>query len=70
MDDFLQARHAMFAMPESTVYHLVRSATGQEPVRQERLVRGRDNSVVGLNLSGVGPCAVIRPNRDGSPRVS
>jgi aminoglycoside phosphotransferase (APT) family kinase protein len=44
-NDFIQARHAHFALAESSIDQLVRQATGQEPVRRARIVRGRNNEV-------------------------
>lgn len=64
MTDFLQARHARFAMPESTLASLVRQATGQELIRCERLVRGVDNEVHAV-ATEPGEAFIVRIRRHG-----
>jgi aminoglycoside phosphotransferase (APT) family kinase protein len=64
MNDFLQMRHASFGMPEGTLYSMVRQATGQEPVRRERIVRGRDNEVHAVTTDR-GEAFILRIRRHG-----
>jgi aminoglycoside phosphotransferase (APT) family kinase protein len=44
-NDFVNERHNTFQTPESAIFQLVRSATGQTPLRRQKIVAGCDNEV-------------------------
>lgn len=43
--DFIRQRHTNYTTPEKLLFDLVRQSTGDEPVHQEKIVRGYDNEV-------------------------
>lgn len=40
MNEFVQNRHLEFETPAEVIFDLVKQATGQEPVRRTKVVRG------------------------------
>lgn len=44
-NDFLRARHAAYATPETVIFDLIKQATGQHALRRLPIVQGYDNQV-------------------------
>lgn len=46
--DFITQRHAAYHFPQSLIFDLIHQVTGDEPIDQEKLVRGYDNEVYAI----------------------
>ncbi|MCX6046523.1 MAG: aminoglycoside phosphotransferase family protein [Chloroflexi bacterium] len=44
-NDFLRARHAAYATPETVIFALIKQVTGQQAIRRLPIVQGYDNEV-------------------------
>lgn len=61
---FMRDRHARFDTPEGVVFDLVARATGRQPLRRRKIVRGYDNEVYAV-ATRQGRGVIVRIHRHG-----
>ncbi len=53
-NDFMRARHAMYATPEAVIFGVIKQATGRQASRRQAIMQGYDNEVYAVTTDPYG----------------